>query len=168
VLAAIRCPVCGQKLRWAANCPSPYYLQGWKNKHLDTCIDALMRLIWDHYFKRLEKLCKNKPSGNEDAVLKSHQKAVSGKVCDCTQISDNLWFVTSSSNENITYEVRRFLDEELVCYVSSTCFCVCKLCHICIHSFSCECIDYVIKNNILYVNIYIFVYFKQRNRHHKI
>lgn len=123
-----------------------HYLEGRKNKRLDTCIDALLRLIRDHYFKRARKLCKNKPSKIIEAVLRSHRKAMDGAVVTkLTQISDKLWLVTSFTNKNITYEVMKVLDEKDAC---SDCFCTCIPCNICIHTYSCECVDYIIKNNI--------------------
>lgn len=92
-----------------------YQLQGNKNKRLDICIDALLRLIRDHYFQTLHKLCKNMPSKNEDAVLRNYSKAVSGEVRETTQIIDDLRFVTSSTNYKITYEVRKVMDDKGDC-----------------------------------------------------
>jgi len=121
-----------------------YYLEGRKNKRLDTCIDALLRLIRDHYFKRARKLCKSKPSKMTEAVSLSHRKAIEGVMTKLTQVSDRIWFVTSFSNPNITYEVVKIL----ACSDSDTCFYTCIPCNICIHTYSCECVDYIIKNNI--------------------
>lgn len=122
-----------------------YYLEGRKNKHLDTCINALLRLIRDHYFKRVRKLCKNKPSKIMEAVSLSHRKAIDGVVTKLTQVSDNIWFVTSFTNANIIYEVVKILNKKEVC---SDCYCICIPCNICIHTYSYECVDYIIKNNI--------------------
>lgn len=125
-----------------------YYLEGRKNKRLDTCIDALLKLIRDHYFKRARKLCKSKPSKIMEAILLSHRKAMNGVVTKLIQVSDRIWFVTSFTNVNITYEVVKILDEKEACSDSDNCYSTCVPCNICIHTYSCECIDYIIKNNI--------------------
>lgn len=125
-----------------------YYLEGRKNKRLDTCIDALLKLIRDHYFKRARKLCKSKPSKIMEAILLSHRKAMNGVVTKIIQVSDRIWFVTSFTDVNITYEVVKILDEKEACSDSDNCYSTCVPCNICIHTYSCECIDYIIKNNI--------------------
>lgn len=125
-----------------------HFLEGRKNKRLDSCIDALLRLIRDHYFKRARKLCKNKPSKIMEAILLSHRKVMDGIVTNMTQESDRIWFITSFTNPNITYEVVKILDEDEACTDGDNCYSTCIPCKICIHTYSCECVDYIIKNNI--------------------
>jgi len=78
-----------------------YYLEGRKNKHLNTCIDSLLKLIRDQYFKRVSKLCKSKPSKIKEAILLSHRKVMNGVMTKLTQVSDRIWFVTSFTNAHV-------------------------------------------------------------------
>jgi len=67
-----------------------YYLEGRKNKHLDTCIDSLSKLIHGQYFKRAQKLCKNNLSKIMEAILLSHRRAMNGIVTKLPQVSVGL------------------------------------------------------------------------------
>lgn len=47
-------------------------LNGRKNKHMDQCINALLKFIPDKMFERFMKLSKNKYSAKEDNIVISH------------------------------------------------------------------------------------------------
>ena len=58
------------------------------------------------------------------------------------------WLVDSSTSKEIQYEVEQLTEKIETC--SPDCLAICDECQpiICIHTFSCNCVDHVIKQNI--------------------
>lgn len=124
-------------------CLKYYYLHGKKNKRLDTCINALLKFTRNTIFERFIKLVKNKYTAKEENIIKSHNIGVQINPETIKVIDDNRWEI-SAKETNMAYEVIHTID---VCNTED-CRLVCRMCNICIHNYTCECSDYIIKLNI--------------------
>lgn len=117
------------------------YLEGKKNKRIDKCIHALIKLVRDHMFQRLKKNIKGKNSYRINLINSSHRKINEFKSEDIIE-ENNLWKIKSSSNSYV-YTVQKISTDH-----HDKCELFCKVCNICIHNFSCTCPDYSIKLNL--------------------
>lgn len=124
------------------------YLDGKKNKRLDKCIDVLMKAARDILFQRFRKLLKHQRPSQVQNILKSHLQSKTVQLITPDSTDTGRWLVQSCSNEGIFYSVTQNLDQIKVC--DDECLFICEKCNpkICIHTFSCECVDHLIKNNI--------------------
>lgn len=123
-----------------------FYLHGQKNKRLDKCIDALVKYSRDCLFKRLRKIVKNERPRQLKNIAKSHARAKEVKV-NFNQATSK-WSVQSQSSTDILYEVELVCENVGIC--NDDCIMICEQCEpkICVHTFSCECVDYLIKTDI--------------------
>lgn len=123
-----------------------FYLHGRKNKRLDKCVDALVKYTRDCLFKRLRKIIKNERPRQLKDIARSHLKAKDVQV-HFNQVM-NTWSVTSQTSSSNSYEVELVCNTVGIC--NNDCQMICEQCipKICVHTFSCECVDYIIKTNI--------------------
>lgn len=128
------------------------YLYGKKDNRLDKCIDALMRYIRDCSDRRFGRKPKMQRHAQKKDLLIAHQKAHESDWNQhfgyVDEVISNMWLVRSFTNQQICYTVELMQERVQVC--SDTCLSVCEQCipKICIHTFSCECSEYFIRNNI--------------------
>lgn len=124
-------------------CLKYYYLHGKKNKRLDTCINAVLKFTRNKIFERFIKLVKNKYTAKEENIIKSHNIGAQINPEFIKVIDDKRWEICSKET-NIVYEVIQVKD---TCNTED-CRLVCRKCNICIHNYTCECSDHIIKLNI--------------------
>lgn len=117
------------------------YLEGRKNRRMDKCIKALMKLTRDIMFKKIKKNIKRNDSYRMKCIQASHIKSLS--ISDITEVDSNSWKVKSLSSDNC-YTVDKLTE---IC-TDEVCPLSCRQCKICIHNFSCSCPDFQIKYNI--------------------
>jgi len=119
------------------------YLKGRVNKHLDKCIGILMKLARDKGFERLVKLEKGKNSERIHHIRVRHQESLKMSVSLITEMEEYLtWEAHSADGKNI-YHISQL--NKLCPY---NCSISCADCHICIHMFSCNCPDALIRATI--------------------
>lgn len=121
-----------------------FYLNGRKNKRMDNCINALMKFIRDQLFSQFIKQVKNKYTAKSDVIMRSHSASKNIDSSKIEKISESMWEIPSSTRKNLTYEVTLLTSS---CAVEG-CHLYCKQCKICTHSFSCNCVDHIVRNNI--------------------
>lgn len=92
--------------------------------------------------KTISFLLENKVS-NSDFISKNdiRHKSLTNKQFDISSISQNMWNILEE-NSNSNYIVQRKL------LVQKCCNLICSSCNICIHCFSCSCVDYFVDNVI--------------------
>ncbi|XP_072399284.1 uncharacterized protein [Diabrotica undecimpunctata] len=122
------------------------YLDGKKVKRLDKGLDALNKFIRDKVVERILKKVKGKNSSHIQLINKRHRTAIKEinqiKIIENIN-SSNMWYVSelgSTTSSIKSYEVAK--NGEPCCHLT------CSECHVCIHSFSCNCIDFSIKHTI--------------------
>lgn len=117
------------------------YMHGTINKRLDICISHLLNFVKDKTFDRHTKLIKGQTSAKSSDIHKSHRKT--SEVIQNVKKVDFEWSVESSTNTKIKYKVQKnFFDSDHYCQM------ICRICSICIHSYTCTCSDSVISTNI--------------------
>jgi len=118
------------------------YLEGKQCKRLDLSINALMLLVRDKSFERTIKINKQKRSTKLLEIIASHNK--SKNILPEMRVKfDNYWLVNSEKDINIKYKV-----EKTYSSCSFECVLRCDMCHICIHSYKCTCLNNLINYNI--------------------
>ncbi|XP_069695882.1 uncharacterized protein [Periplaneta americana] len=119
------------------------YLEGRHVKRLDIAINGLLKLVRDLIFQRLIKVTKKSvPSDRINRIVKSH-KVSSGIMPEMiTILSNDEWHIKSMSGNNV-YNVHKVEEE-----CGGACYLKCAACEVCIHLFTCTCVDYVIRGNI--------------------
>ena len=109
---------------------------------MDKCLYMLLKFARDKGFERLVKLEKGKLSGRIKATLQRHHASKSLPFRSVTKTDEYTWQVVSSGGRR-SYTVVR---EEQVCPMN--CYLRCSLCNICVHLYSCNCMDCLIHNTI--------------------
>lgn len=119
------------------------YMEGKKNRRVDKCIGYLMRFSRDMMFDRIIREAKNVPTYRMQKIAHSHHR--SQEITDdmVKNFEENAWLVQSSSVGRGPYTVA----------VNVSCQCKncplsCPECHVCVHKFTCSCIDHQIKGNL--------------------
>ncbi|XP_065207052.1 uncharacterized protein LOC135836259 [Planococcus citri] len=129
-----------------------YYIHAKRSFRLATCLDSLMRYTRDTSCLSQGKKPKPQRTAHKKEIMIAHEKA---QQTDWNQhfeyvdeVIPNMWYVRSHTNEEIKYAVELLLEQPQVC--SSSCSSTCEQCipKICVHTFSCECTDYVMRRNI--------------------
>lgn len=111
-----------------------------QNRRVDKCIVYLMRFARDMMFDRIIRMVKVTPTHRMQQITKSHHS--SKEISDDTveTLDENTWLVKSATTGRGPYTVTVCLDSEcLECPLS------CPVCKVCVHQFTCTCIDHQIK-----------------------
>eukprot|EP00795_Rhopilema_esculentum_P016122 gene16122-7478_t len=130
------------------------YLKGKQNRRVDKCLVNLMKYSRDKNFERIIKLSKGKVTQRLKMIQECHQTSLHLSFANITTDSDTEWHV-SSETEGRTYDVRL---TDQVCS-DSTCALQCVECKVCVHTYSCTCIDF-----LLYCTICKHIDLVQRQR----
>ena len=113
------------------------------NKRMDKTIHLLLKYARDKLFDRLIKTEKGKNTTRIHAISQRHRFSLALSTdlvsADCDEL--NLWNVTSTKGEEI-YQVK--LEQTCEC----KCFMRCRACGICIHQYSCSCMDSLLQVTI--------------------
>ena len=120
------------------------YLQKKQNRRIDYFMHILLRISRDKVFDRLEKTQKGKISYRICEINKHHRTAQSMDPANCI-ISKNetSWRIKpESTSQQQYYTVEKVSNNPCSCKVR------CNKCDICICSYSCTCMDYLIHATI--------------------
>ncbi|XP_064475703.1 uncharacterized protein LOC135389598 [Ornithodoros turicata] len=118
------------------------YLQGKHNKRVDRLISALLRLMKNKLFDRLIKFSKNVPGAQVKEIVKRHEAGVHIPQEHICNVGTYQWSVKSQSSEGVSYTVTQQPNTDCT---SSTCSFRCPKCVICVHNFTCTCIDNTVR-----------------------
>jgi len=116
------------------------YLHGKTVARLDKGLHAVVKLVRDKIVDRIMKKTKGKNNCHIRDIHKRHKTAIKLDL-SVEVVEDNLIFRVKSENTMQIYEVTK-LSEDTCCPLQ------CKFCKICVHSFSCTCHDFYLKNTI--------------------
>lgn len=122
------------------------YLEGKQVKRLDVALDGLLKLLRDLLFDRLIKITNKKksiPSDKLSKIMKSHKLGLQIAPTMVTNLNENLWQVQSMEGKVYDIDVQKGKNK-----CGMACLFKCTACKICIHAFTCSCIDNVIRGNI--------------------
>jgi len=124
-------------------------------KKLDKVIAALMKFVRDKLFDRLITVNKGKISSKLKDIRSRHKTGLTLGM-DFVIQSENGWEIKSCSSNNYeTYYISEV-------YVDCECQLICNDCNVCIHRYSCTCIDSAIKW-VMCKHIHLVCKFRQQN-----
>ncbi|KFM82667.1 hypothetical protein X975_19121, partial [Stegodyphus mimosarum] len=118
------------------------YIDGKKNHRLDNYLKALLKLTRDKLFDRRSMSLKNKPTQIKHEMQENHAKGRLIAKSKVTNVSEGSYRVASEQQLNYSYLVTKENVDHLTCDLT------CAACKICIHMYSCTCIDYLVKFTI--------------------
>lgn len=127
------------------------YLKGKVNKRLDKCVGVLLKLARDKGYERLVKLEKGKNTERITQIRKRHQASLKMPTNLVHATEEYLTWEVCSQDKTNTYYVSQLNKE---CPYS--CSINCTDCNICIHSYTCNCPDALIRATIC-KHIHLFV-----------
>jgi len=119
------------------------YLNGKKTKRVDKLIHVLMKICRDNIFERLHRLVKKAPTGRIKRIWDSHKRSRDINKENLINIGENTWHV--KSQESGQYYIVSEVTSELC---KNQCQLICSECKICVHQFTCTCVDNFIRFNI--------------------
>ena len=120
------------------------YQKGKVNKRMDKTIHLLLKYARDKLFDRLVKIEKGKNTTRIQAISQRHKSslALSTDLVSIDSNENNVWNVKSGKGEEV-YQVKL---EQAGCKYN--CFMRCRTCSICIHQYSCTCMDSLLQVTI--------------------
>ncbi len=111
------------------------YLEHKQNRRIDKLLTVLLKIARDKLFQRLFKVEKNKNTHRLCEIRRRHAKCLTlvGKV-EVKPFDKNIWTVQSEHFPCTMYKITK---------VAENCDCqlVCSKCNICVHMFTCTCMD---------------------------
>lgn len=114
------------------------YLESKHNRRIDQLLSVLFKIARDKEFERLIKHEKGKMTHRISEMNKRHRAAIT--LEDIHNNSETIWQVPSQSLGGSTqYTVQRILQQ-------CDCKIRCSECRVCMHLYSCSCVDYAIHN----------------------
>ena len=120
------------------------HLQGRKVCRLDKSIHALLKFLRDKMSDRLLKIHKGKWSRHTGGIRKRHQASLALGANRCSCLEENTVYTVQGTNKNV-YTVRK---ADTLPHVNRTCPLLCRDCQVCVHGFSCSCVDSALRNTI--------------------
>ena len=122
------------------------YMKGTVNKRVDTCITTLLRFGRDKMFDRLLKIEKGKNSHRLRIINDRHAASLTIPLSHVKSRPENCntWTVNSSSSST-SYIVCQVIQEE---QCPHQCLLKCRACVICIHQYTCSCLDSLVRGTI--------------------
>ena len=122
--------------------PKYCYMDGKQNRRVDKCISLLLRFARDMMFERTIRMIKNKPTFRMEAIAHSHLRSETIPNDYIQAVDNSTWIVNSASIGIEPYCVA--LNSSNKC---PGCPLACPQCNICVHEFTCTCVDYQIRGN---------------------
>ena len=119
------------------------YLGGIVNKRIDNCVNMLMRFARDKIFDRLQKIEKGKSTTRLQLIAGRHKSSLDLPLqLVCAEADGKCWNVKSSSTSDV-YTVRQKYEK-----CPYTCLLICRQCSVCVHQYSCTCLDSITRSTI--------------------
>ncbi|XP_072177201.1 uncharacterized protein [Diadema setosum] len=118
------------------------YMKGFANRRVDKCVSLLMEFVKDKTFDRLVKLQKGKKSRRVNDIDSRHRLSLKLRGEDVKEVEVNRWEVRSTDGKRV-YTVDR---KPKSC--QGSCHLDCKQCRVCVHEFSCTCLDGVVRGTL--------------------
>ena len=118
------------------------YLEKKQNRRIDYLLHFLLKVSRDKVFERFSKTQKGKSSHRSCEINKRHKTAK--KMCAADgilSVSDGIWQMKPTTPQQAYYLVEKKLD-------NCSCKLRCRSCDVCVHMFSCTCMDFLIHSTV--------------------
>lgn len=109
------------------------------NKRIDTCINVLLRYARDKLFDRLQKVEKGKNTSRLQLISRRHKTSMdlsTDLVSIRKDATDKTVWKVMAANSSDVFQVEK--ENENCPY---KCLLICRFCSVCVHQFSCTCLD---------------------------
>lgn len=113
------------------------HMQGRKVRRMDRSLGALMRMLEEKNADQLLKIYRGKWTKHLLGIRQRHRRGVALNAADLTVLPDNQGWVVPGSGE----EMHVVEQMESPPHEPADCPLRCSLCNICVHSFTCTCLD---------------------------
>jgi hypothetical protein len=113
-------------------------LQRRQNKRVDELLSQLLMIARDKAHERYSKLEKGKLTYWTKEMENRHKKIDEVKNIQ-TKLKNKKWSIPSTSRESVVYEISR-------ARAQCNCKLKCHLCDVCLHMFSCTCLDFLVQS----------------------
>ena len=120
------------------------HLQGRKVKRMDKSIHALLKLLRAKMSDRLLKIHKGKWTKHLSGIRKRHAASTTLDASMCTCLEENTRFLVKGSGQEY-YMVEQ---SDSLPHPKKTCPLMCRECNVCMHAFSCSCLDSALRSTI--------------------
>ena len=137
------------------------YMRGKVNKRLDKCIGILLKLARDKGFERLVKLEKGKTSERISQIQSRHRTSLKMPLSLVRETEEYKTWEIEASDGTTSYHVT-LLNQQC----PFDCLVACPDCNICVHTYSCNCADALIKATIC-KHIHLLVKYLSAHGHHE-
>jgi len=120
------------------------YLNHKQNRRIDTLLTTLLKVSRDKAFERFRKLEVGKSTHRLCEINKRHKTAqdwMKNEPFSIIELNNNKWRISSQHTPSMMYTVTLNVSD-------CSCQLRCKLCNICVHQSSCDCIDSVLHSTI--------------------
>ena len=114
------------------------HMQGRKVRRMDSCIHALLRLMRSKLHDRLLKVHKGKWTRHILGIRNRHRRGVACEPSLVTIVEANKVYAVRGKSADDVYLVEQ---NDTLPHPESTCQLRCESCRICVHTFSCSCLD---------------------------
>ena len=116
------------------------YLEGKQNRRLARLLSVILKISRNKAFERFTKLHKGKNSHRMREMNKRHKSAEELMLLGMQpmQQSATQWAVKSLSMDDMNYTIHKCSHDTCECRI------ICKSCQLCVHMYSCSCVDYAL------------------------
>ena len=133
------------------------YLKGKANKRVDKCLVNLIKFKRDKTFERIKKLTKGKLTQKLSMIQARHRNSLNLDFGSVTQSEDNSWICKSEDgNRNYTVILNSQRCDDRQCSLK------CSSCNICVHTYTCSCVDFLLYSTIC-KHIHLVHQYRERN-----
>ena len=120
------------------------YMEKKQNRRIDFLLHVLLKISRDKIFERFIKMQKGKSSHRICEISKRHRSAEKMTPSEMIlSVSNGTWTIKSASLQQKYYSVHKESEVE-----KCTCKLRCNSCNVCIHQYSCTCMDFLIHSTI--------------------
>ena len=121
------------------------HMNGRKVKRMDSCIHALLRLMRSKLHDRLLKVHKGKWTRHIMGIRNRHRKGIACDPALVTTVAADTAYAVKSPRTDDVYLVEQ---NDTVPHATATCQLRCQACNVCVHTFSCNCMDAGLRSTI--------------------
>lgn len=113
------------------------------NRSIDRLLHILFKIARDEVFEQIIKTQKGKTTHCLSEINKRYKVAADTvQSREVVPVSDMLWKVKSSNSQQPYYTVTKVRTEDCSCSIR------CKSCGVCVHTFTCTCMDFIVHSTI--------------------
>lgn len=116
-------------------------MHGNVNKRIDMCVSYLLCFVRDKTFERYKNLIKGPSSKKISEIHNRHRSAL--QMTNPVKKVEDGWQIKSSKCSQLEYKIKKVSVED-----DHACELKCRFCSICIHSYTCSCIDSIVVGNL--------------------